>query len=532
MNLSGERRQRWEYGRMAAARSRIERLNGLPVLEVDGYPFFVLGAQCDIWRSTTQGSAAETFFAEYAAMNATAVGIGVPWSRIETARDQYDFAFLDWFVQQAEKVGLKLVINLFNTNVCGKVMESHGDTTLFPTYAPAYILDAPNDYQRMELREQQPYDAGGPPLCPNDPRTLQRERRYVVKVAEHLRRTDHRNTVIMLQIDNEFYYQQWSAERPRDERQVRCHCAWCEARYDPAYYATPEEFMFRSFAVYVSELAAAIKQVHDIPIYLNSPWWDPYIVDIFLRDAPGVDLVGIDGVNDPLEPNWLSRSQVGRNIPFAAENPTENPHTRTNLDVLPYYTILGQQGIGNLLWECYAPFSVIGDATAVHRYGTALYPLKHALAPIARARGTGRFVGWYALRASGADRTAGAQGDSALSTVNASAALETGLFLRHGHHSWIQESTCFVVSMGELACEIRDSPAGVILREASGVYTLAIPCGTVRLRGPSTLAAEEGRFAGDVWQPIRPFPIKSDADGITLRISEPAVIRVTVKTLP
>jgi hypothetical protein len=79
--------------------------------------------------------------------------------------DQYDFRFLDWFIEQAQKRGPTLVINLFNSNVCGKVGEGAG-ATAYPLYTPIYILQASDQYQRMILPGPWKYDAGGPPMCP------------------------------------------------------------------------------------------------------------------------------------------------------------------------------------------------------------------------------------------------------------------------------------------------------------------------------------------------------------------------------
>ena len=67
--------------------------------------------------------------------SATAVSVGIPWSKIETAEGRYDFRFLDWFIEQARKRSLKLVVNLFNSNVCGKVREADG-SPFDPGYTP------------------------------------------------------------------------------------------------------------------------------------------------------------------------------------------------------------------------------------------------------------------------------------------------------------------------------------------------------------------------------------------------------------
>jgi hypothetical protein len=188
----------------AAKNARIVRIHGVPTLEVDGSAVLLAGAQCDIWRSTRQDEKSVAFFDAYREMNATVVSVGVPWSKTEIAKDRYDFLFLDWFIEQARTRGFKLIVNLFNSNVCGKVREGDG-ASAFPVYTPSYILDAPDEFQRMILPGPWKYDAGGPPMCPNDPRTLERERRLCSQVARHLKQTDVQRTVIMIQIDNEFY---------------------------------------------------------------------------------------------------------------------------------------------------------------------------------------------------------------------------------------------------------------------------------------------------------------------------------------
>ena len=231
-------------------------MNGAPTLIVDGSPFLVQGAQCDVWRSTRQDAKVLAFFDGYQAMGATTVSAGVLWSKLEPQQDHYDFASLDWFIQQAESRHLKLVVNLFNSNVCGKMME-WTDGVIYPQYVPDYILSQPRKYQRMVLPGPCRYAGGGPPMCPNDPATLERERRLIVRLAEHLRQCDLRRTVIMAQLDNELYYQQWEGERPKDEKAVRCHCPHCNRKFVAGSYRDGEEFMFRSFADYVKVLTDA-----------------------------------------------------------------------------------------------------------------------------------------------------------------------------------------------------------------------------------------------------------------------------------
>ncbi len=503
--------------------TRIVRMHGVPTLEVDGTPFLLVGAQCDIWRSTRQDKQTVAFFDGYRAMNATAVSVGIHWSRTETAKDCYDFRFLDWFIDQARKRGLRLVVNLFNSNVCGKVGEPAG-SFLDPCYTPAYLLRAPEHYQRMVLPGPWKYDPGGPPMCPNDPRTLERERQLCVKVAEHLAHTDTHRTVILLQIDNEFYYQQWVGERPMDAKAVRCHCRFCEAKWGSGPWKNGEDFMFRSFAAYVQVLTDAIAAVHPLPLYVNSPWWPSYVIPIFLDHCPNLAMVGIDGVFAPNEPSIFSDSQIGRNVPFAAENPTENPKTRINLDVLPYYTLIGQQGIGNLLWECGPPHTVVEDSQASQRYGSALFPIRWAQAPIARGRGTENLIGWYLIRDNAADMTTKVSGNFTLTNKDATTLQKNRLFVREGMSSRTVDGNRFTSTLGDLQIEVSDSTAGIITRITSTEVVLAIPNGHVVVEGPRPVQAAEGRFERDRWLSNRAFPARREGKGTVFELNESKVL--------
>ena len=165
----------------------------------------------------------------------------------------------------------------------------------------------------------------------------------------------------------------------------------------------------------------------------------------------------------------LSRSQLGRNIPFAAENPTENPKTRINLDVLPYYSLIGQQGIGNLLWECGPPHTVVEDAKARHRYGAALYPIKWAQVPIAKARGTENLVGWYAIRDIASDVTTDAFGNFIPAKTNGLVVAKDRFFVREGKQGRIEEATKFTMALDPVRIEVSQATAGIVARITASV---------------------------------------------------------------
>ena len=214
----------------------IRDVGGVRTLVVDGEPFVILGAQCDIWRSTRQDEKVVEFIDAYREMNATAISFGIPWAKMEPERDLYDFSFLDWFIERTEAAGLKLVVNLFNSNVCGKCEElTEGER--YPQYTPDYIKNDPEGFTRIVHNVDIEYHPGGPPLCPNDPATLDREARYLRRVAMHLKETDRNHTVIMVQLNNEYFYQQWADCKDNTQKHVRCVCEFCTANYDAGSYS-------------------------------------------------------------------------------------------------------------------------------------------------------------------------------------------------------------------------------------------------------------------------------------------------------
>lgn len=508
--------------------AKIASINGVPTLQADGRPVLIIGAQCDIWRSTRQDEQTLFFFDSYKAMNATVVSVGIPWSKIEPTKDHYDFSFLDWFLEQARKRDLHLVINLFNCNVCGKVQEGSG-LNAYPQYTPSYILSSPSNYQRMVMPTNWVYDSGGPPMCPNDPRMLERERLLCSQIAQHLAAVDSRGTIVMIQIDNEFYYQQWVGGRPKDEQSIRCHCQYCETKWNSAKWKDCEDFMFHSFADYVRVLTDAITAIHPLPLYVNSPWWNPRVIPIFLDTCSNLAVVGIDGITDPCEPNMLSRSQVSRNILFAAENPTEEPKTRMNLDILPYYTLIGQMGIGNLLWECSSPRTVVEDSSRRQRYANALYPIRWAQSPIANARGTENLFGWFAQREVSTNLSTDIHGNFVSTNVNNPIVTKERFFVREGTRSHMEEIQPFDVTLAGLHVTIKSGSAGILIKTAANELLLALPAGELSISGTQIIECTEGHFEDEHWIPEHAFPARRDGKAFIIATQTPKVIQLKIE---
>ena len=502
----------------------VRSYHGAPTMIVDGEPFLVMGAQCDIWRSTRQDAKTIQFFDAYKEMHATTVGIGIPWSKVEIAEDQYDFKFVDWFILRARERSLRLGLNLFDTNVCGKVQEG-SDGSAYPVYTPAYILSQPEKYHRMKLPYPYKYAAGGPPMCPNDPATLAREQKYVRVFAEHLKRFDPQHTVILLQLNNEFYYQQWEGDRPAygsaAEKSVRCQCDNCNALWNSQKPADGESFMFHSFALYARALSDTIASEYRLPMYLNSPWWPAYLVPVFLDTCPNIDMVGIDGVFSAKEPAIFSESQRSRNLPFAAENPTENSETRLNLDVVPYYTALVRPGLGNLLWECGPPHTLVDDPTARKRYGDTLAPLAAAMHPICQARAADSTLTWFALR----DIPEKLKTDEPGNYLDQSG-IKTRFGVKHGTEIRMQNEAAIAGTISGIPVSITGSTAGTLMQISQKALLLVTSAGTLHLN-TRPMRAEYGHYQGAKWISDGPAEIRPDSGTWAIPVSRMLPIRIT-----
>ena len=499
---------------------RIERINGIPTFIVDDKPFLINGSHLNTWQAYHQDEPVIEFFDWCERVNCTAVGMEVYWSFLEPSEGVYDFTSLDWLIKQSEAHGLKLVLQLYSSNVCGTI-ENGSDAHPDPVWVPKYIRDAPDKYQRIVLTPalEKLYVSSGPPMCPNDPRTLERERLYMVRLAQYLRDHDRNRTVILAQVNNEYVYTVYKGSPEGkfdwnsvpDARSVRCICPYCNRKWEAGYAGNCYEFMYDSFADYTQVLSDAFVVVYPLPLYLNSPGIPPAQIRGYLEKCPNIAIVGIDEVVDPREPNEMAAGQVGRNIPFAAEVPTQRRLTRFYIDVLPYYMVLGLLGVGHLLWDALPPDRAAQDPDMSRRYEQALYPLKHAQSLIARHRGTPRLSGWYALR------------DPESEAVRS-------VFVREGAMTRIeglaQRAYTHDIQIDGHILSVSASQAGVVIAPSEKVLVIGTPRAMVELSAARVASVETGRYVGDEWHPNGPHPFEVRSDRVRINISEPSVLRL------
>jgi hypothetical protein len=543
--------------------SQLGSINGLPVFQVDGKPFFVLGAACDTWRSNRQDERAVEFFDAYQKMNATTVGVDIPWSKIEIEEDHYDFSFLDWFIKQAESHQLKLILKLLGSNVCGGVRYTADGKII--SNLPSYIVDHPEHYQRMELKNVPsnipmagPPDSH-PPMCPNDPMTLDREKKYIIQIAAHLKKTDVHHTVIMVQIENEFAFGEWKDAPPgvpvwktwEATWQIRCGCPLCEKKIKSGNYRNELDFMFHSWANFVKVLTDAFVQVDPLPLYINCYGWPREASRIFLDTCPNLTLIGLDGVGGRLGSltehfDWdFAWVLTGRNVPFAAESPTDVATVSYNLDIIPYYMLIGRQGVGQLLWDHGLMLnSAHGESAGktadtlryedvevkriYGKYGDALYPLKNALIPIAQARGTDSFIGWYEIRKFNPGLKIDGHGNYVPSEPDKPIVAEKRFVIREGKLIGETNDSSFKLwDCWGLTIQVSHTVSGILLYRGENKIILATAAGQFHCSGASDIKAESGRFEGESWVDAKPFPVVHQGNDFFINVETPVVLQLT-----
>jgi hypothetical protein len=191
--------------------------------------------------------------------------------------------------------------------------------------------------------------------------------------------------------------------------------------------------------------------------------------------------------------------------------------------------VVGREGIGNLLWECHPPQTVVEDRDARRRYGGALYPLRSAMTPICEARGTERILGWYEMRSIRPGLATDTFGNFVPEKPGESPVQTSRWFVREGRASREAVSGSFEASAGGLPVAISRSAAGVIVRTGRGELVLALPAGRVEVRGIRDARAESGVFDGRAWRASGPAPLTREGGATVVETERPTVIRLTFR---
>ena len=303
----------------AAELPRLVERDGRHALLVDGKPFLVLGAQ--VHNSSNSVEALQQVWPAVADAKANTVVVPVAWEQVEPVEGRFDFSFVDALLAQARERGVRVALLWFAT---------WKNTS--PQYAPAWVKLNNTRFPRM-------LDAQGKPsycLSPFGAETLAADKRAFVALMTHLKQVDEaQRTVIMVQVQNEVgtyglardhgaaANRAFAAEVPAEVLRLqkpdpalhgkagkadKAKGAWS------AVYGDYAEQYFHSWAIarYIGEIAAAGRQVYDLPMFVNNalrdplapmaPWKSDFasggpthdVIGIYKAAAPKIDIVGPD----------------------------------------------------------------------------------------------------------------------------------------------------------------------------------------------------------------------------------------------
>lgn len=273
------------------------------VFYLDEEPFLILGAQ--LWNSSVWPQITDQFWEQAKTLGCNTIEAPIYWQNIEPEPGKFNFKELDHLILKAREQGLRLVLLWFGSYKNGRSQ-----------YAPPWVLEDVEQYPRMQNAAGQDIYV----LSAVSKNNLEADKRAFVEVMKHIKELDGgHQTVIMMQVENE----------PGSMWTNRDYSPAANALYEQAVPTDilqqldkpkgswaevfgiegPEAFNAYHIAGYIDEIAAAGREIYNIPMYANVwirenafqrpgeyPSGGPTsnMIDMWKAAAPNLDLLALD----------------------------------------------------------------------------------------------------------------------------------------------------------------------------------------------------------------------------------------------
>ena len=325
--------------------------NGKHLLKVDVAHYLVLGAQAN--NSSNYPAALKNVWPSVEKMQANTLSIPVAWEQVEPVEGQFDFSFVDVLLKEARAHNKRLVLLWFAT------WKNNG-----PQYAPAWVKLDNKRFPRVVTKDGDTVNS----LSPLGKETLAADKKAFLALMSHLKKVDSKNTVIMVQIENESGT--WGAARDYSPMAEAAFNAPIPANLAqklgvksgswPEVFGKDADEFFHAYyiASFCDELAAAGKAIKNLPMYANAALRHPFgegipgvnfesggpvhtSIPVWRAAAPHLDMVSPDIYNTDHQvvSKWLEFYSQPNNPLFIAEIGNKQDYGRYLFDSLGHGAI-------------------------------------------------------------------------------------------------------------------------------------------------------------------------------------------------
>lgn len=345
----------------------LERRGEATQLVVDGEPFLILGGELGNSEASSR-EAMRGHWPKLEAMNLNTVLAPVYWELVEPEEGRFDFASVDWLIEDARAHDMRLVLLWFGTwkNSMSSYVPSwvKRDTARFPRTVGAD--GKPQEIVSARSREARDADA-----------------RAFAALMRHLRAMDgEQRTVLMVQVENEVGFLPFAKEGGNGPD-----------------LAADERAMAGAYARFVEAVAAAGKAEYPLPLYVNGAQGRPgvapgdypsggplvHLAEEWRRGAPSIDFIAPD--------IYFPSFAVIADGYVASGNPLFIPEANRPSD--PTLAANALRSIGALDAIGFSPFAIEGASEAEAEHIAGLYAMLESIAPlILDAQAEGRIAGF------------------------------------------------------------------------------------------------------------------------------------------